>query len=211
MTTLLMLITAAIAYFLGNFNAASILSRILGRKGTDARDEAPSLAVYSRTFGPVGVGLIILGDVLKSLAAVWIGGLILRDTEAAVVGRLFAGFCLIMGHEFPVVYRYKGRSGLLCGFLTAVLADWRVGFGCLAIYLLVLIFFRYLSLAGIVAPLFSPILLWMFTHETIEGTLALLCALLIVLRFAENILNLITGTEPRLEFRQSGSRSRRRG
>ena len=207
MTTFLLILTAVLSYFIGNLNGANLFSRILKRQETEVEDLAPSLTLYHRIYGPFGVALIILADILKSLIAIALGGAFLNSAGAAAVGRLFAGFCLIMGHEFPVVNRYHGRSGILCGAVMALLVDWRVAFGCLVVFLLVIIFFRYLSLGAIAASLFCPIFMWMFTHETIEGTLALLCALLIIARYAENILNLIGGTEPRLDFRPGSSRS----
>ena len=201
MRVLLLVVTAAVSYYLGSLNGAIISARFIFRK--DVRDYGSGnagLTNYYRNFGAPGVALVMLIDIAKSVAAVLIGGALLGIVGANLVGRFFAGFCLIMGHIFPAYYQFRGGKGVLCGLTVAFLVDWRVGLSCLLAFGLVVIFTRYVSLGSIVSMALFPVFLWMFGYDTLSAVLALLCALLVVIKHAENIVRLIGGTESRLKI-----------
>ena len=199
MRVLLLIVTAVISYYLGSLNGAIIIARFIYHR--DVRDYGSGnagLTNFCRTFG-YGAGALVVGiDLLKSAAAVLIGGALLSLVDAKLIGRLFAGFCLIMGHIFPAFHQFRGGKGVLCGMTTAFLIDWRVGLLCLLVFLMIVIFTRYVSLGSIVGMVLCPAFMWMFGYDTLSGVLALLCALLIVVKHAENIVRLIVGTENKL-------------
>ena len=204
MTVLLLILIAAIAYGLGGINGAIVASWVLHNK--DVRNYGShnaGLTNYFRTFGAAGVVVVIGIDIVKAVIAVLIGRALLGIVGAPVVGKLFAGFCLILGHMFPAFHRFKGGKGALCGEVLAFMVDWRVGLLMLVVFVLVIIFTRYVSLGSMLAALSFPILLWSFNYGTLEGILALLCALLVIVKHAENIVRLIGGTESKLNFKKS--------
>lgn len=208
MKVLFLVIIAVESYILGGLNGAIIASRLMHRK--DIREYGSGnagLTNYYRTFGWPGTVIVIGVDVLKAVIAVLVGGWLMGTLGYAVVGKLFAGFCLILGHMYPIYYRFRGGKGVLSGVIMATLVDWRVGLGCFLVFLLVVIFTRYVSLGSMLGALACPVLLWIFGYDTLEGVLGLLCALLIVIKHAENIVRLIGGTERKLEFRR-GDRGR---
>lgn len=201
MKVLLLVITAAAAYFLGGVNGAIIASRLLHHKDIRSYGSGNAgLTNYYRTFGWQGAVLVVALDVFKAVFATLIGGWLLGMEGAGVVGKLFAGFCAILGHMFPAYYRFRGGKGVLSGVSMAFVVDWRVGLGCFVVFLIVVLFTRYVSLGSMLGSLSCPVLLWIFGYDTLEGVLGLLCALLIVIKHAENIVRLIGGTERRLEF-----------
>lgn len=209
MKILLLIITAVAAYLLGGVNGAIIASRLLHHKDIRSYGSGNAgLTNYYRTFGWPGAVLVIGMDVLKAVLATLIGGWLLGLENAAVVGKLFGGFCAILGHMFPVYYRFRGGKGVLSGVSMAFVVDWRVGLGCLVVFLIVVLFTRYVSLGSMLGALSCPILLWIFGYDTLEGVLGLLCALLIVIKHAENIVRLIGGTERRLEPSKNKDRGR---
>lgn len=200
MKILLLILTAVAAYILGGVNGAIIASRLLHRKDIRKYGSGNAgLTNYYRTFGWPGAVVVIGLDVLKAVLATLIGGWLLGLEGAAVVGKLFGGFCVILGHMFPVYYRFQGGKGVLSGVSMAFVVDWRVGLGCFVVFLIVVLFTRYVSLGSMLGSLSCPVLLWIFSYDTLEGVLGLLCALLIVVKHAENIVRLIGGTERRLE------------
>jgi glycerol-3-phosphate acyltransferase PlsY len=199
MTVLLLILTAIIAYCLGSLNGAIITARFIFHR--DVRDYGSGnagLTNYYRCFGVPGLTLVILIDILKSAAAVLLGGALLKLVGAAETGRLFAGFCLMMGHIFPVLYQFRGGKGVLCGATMAFLVDWRVGLICIGAFLILVILTRYVSLGSMVGAACCPLGMWIFAHETLSCVLALFCALLILVKHAENILRLIGGREGKL-------------
>ena len=202
MKVFLLLLTAVIAYFLGGLNGAIISSmNFFHRDVRNYGSGNAGLTNYLRTFGTGSVAMVLLIDIAKSVIAIAIGGWLLHFQDAATVGKLFAGFCLIIGHMYPIYYHFQGGKGVLCAGVLAFMVDWRVGVGCLTIFLLIVIFTRYVSLGSMVGALFCPIFLWIFGYSTLEGLLALFSAALIVVKHAENILRLIGGTENKLNFK----------
>lgn len=206
MRTLFLILTAICAYLLGGLNGSIIVSKYVFHKDVRRYGSGNAgLTNFYRTFGPVGIALVLLIDVLKSVIAIAVGGALLGIVDQQTVGRIFAGFCLIMGHSYPALYQFKGGKGVLCGGIMAFMIDWRVGLCCWVAFIVVVIFTHYVSLGSMIGSLLCPIAMWIFSgagesFTGLECVLALLCALLIVFRHAENIVRLIGGTENRLEI-----------
>ncbi len=208
MRTLYLILTAIIAYGLGSINGAIITGRFVFHKDVRRYGSGNAgLTNYYRNFGTPGIVLLVLIDVLKAVAAVLIGGALLKSSDAREVGMLFGGFCMILGHMFPAYYQFRGGKGVLSGVTLAFLVDWRVGLCCLLTFLILVLFTRYVSLGSVVGSALFPVYLWIFGHDKLSIVLGVLCALLIVIKHAENIVRLIGGTESRLNL--GGSRRRR--
>lgn len=208
MRTLYLILTAIIAYALGSINGAIIAGRYVFRKDVRSYGSGNAgLTNYYRNFGTPGIILLVLIDVLKAVAAVLIGGALLNKSGAREIGMLFAGFCLILGHMFPAYYQFRGGKGVLSGVAVAFLVDWRVGLCCFLTFLILLMFTRYVSLGSIVGAVLFPVYIWIFGHDRLSIILGLLCALLIVIKHAENIVRLIGGTERKLNL--SGTHMKR--
>jgi len=207
MTALRLIAIAVISYVLGGVNGAILISRFVYHKDVRRYGSGNAgLTNFYRTFGFGSAVGVILIDVLKSVAAVLLGGLILRGVGQQEVGRLFAGFCLILGHIFPAFYRFHGGKGALCGLIMSFLVDWRVGLCVLATFLIAVVFSRYVSLGSMLGALACPVSMLIFGHLPFCCILALLSAMLIIVQHAGNILRLINGNERRLDLhgRQSG-------
>ena len=201
MRTFLLIVTAIIAYALGSINGAIITGRFVFHKDVRSYGSGNAgLTNYYRNFGTPGIVLLVVIDVLKAVAAVLIGGALLKRFDAREIGMLFAGFCMILGHMFPAYYQFRGGKGVLSGVTMAFLVDWRVGLCCLLTFLILVLFTRYVSLGSVAGAALFPVYLWIFGHEKLSIVLGVLCALLIVIKHAENIVRLIGGTERRLNL-----------
>ena len=201
MRTLYLILIAIISYALGSLNGAIIAGHFILHK--DVRrygSRNAGLTSYYRNFGTTGIIVLVLIDVLKTVIAVLIGGALMNKVDAKEVGMLFAGFCVILGHMFPALFQFRGGKGVLSGITMAFLVDWRVGLCCLLTFLILLLFTRYVSLGSVVGSALCPVYLWIFGHERLSIILGALCALLIVIKHAENIVRLISGTERRIDF-----------
>ncbi len=197
-TVLLLILTAIISYCLGNMSGSMILSRYVFRNNAvrHSRMESP-LTDFFRDYGPLGTVMLVLFDLAKTLLAVLIGGALLGLVDQLLIGRLFAAFCLILGHAYPLLFLFHGGKALLCAGIAVFLIDWRVGLCCWVAYIVVFVFTRYAALGAVAASALAAIFMWIFGFSGLEGMLALLCALIIVLRHAENLVRIIGGTEPR--------------
>ncbi|MFR3289702.1 MAG: glycerol-3-phosphate acyltransferase [Lachnospiraceae bacterium] len=65
------------------------------------------------------------------------------------MGRLFATFCLVLGHVFPVFYGFRGGKGILCGAAATFVIDYNAGVIALVVFALAFLLTRYVSLGSI--------------------------------------------------------------
>ena len=204
MRTFYLILIAIVSYALGSINGAIIAGRYVFHKDVRKYGSGNAgLTNYYRNFGTPGIIILVLIDVLKTVVAGLIGGALMSKYDAREIGILFSGFCVIMGHMFPFLYQFRGGKGVLSGVTMAFLVDWRVGLCCFLTFLILLMFTRYASLGSIVGAALCPVYLWIFGHDKLSIILGLLCALLIVIKHAENIVRLIGGTERKVDFNSS--------
>lgn len=200
MNVILLLLIALASYFLGGLNGAIIISQAVYRK--DIRNFGSGGAGTTnmlRTFGWAGALMTVGIDVLKSVAAVFIGNWLFGYAGYPAVGRLFAGFCLMMGHIFPVLYQFKGGKGILCGAVVLVSVDWKAGLICIGIFAVIVAIFRIVSLGSIIGAAAFPFLIYFMPgHSNVEAMLALCCSLLAIFMHRGNIGRLVTGREPKI-------------
>jgi glycerol-3-phosphate acyltransferase PlsY len=201
LTTVLLLIIGICGYFLGGFNGAIIASKYIFKKDIRKYGSGNAgLTNFYRTFGPVGVALVIAVDVLKAVIAVLIGWGLMSIVDEPVIGKLFAGFCVILGHCYPAYYQYRGGKGVLSGVVVALMVNVWMGLICLLGFFIVIIFTRKVSLGSIVGTSLFPLQVWLFSYGGLEGLLALFCALVIIFRHRGNIVRLLNGTERTIQL-----------
>ena len=97
---------AAVAYFLGCFNGAVIVSKYILRN--DIRNHGSGNAGLTNFYRVFGGGLtlvVILCDVIKAILAVLIGtlviGMVTGGWMGPVLGKYWAGLFCLLGHMFP--------------------------------------------------------------------------------------------------------------
>ncbi|MDM7464327.1 MAG: glycerol-3-phosphate acyltransferase, partial [Tepidimonas taiwanensis] len=118
------------------------------------------------------------------------------------------GLAAFLGHLFPVFFRFRGGKGVAtaAGVLLA-LEPW-LGVAVIASWLLVAVFFRYSSLAAIVAAVFAPLyygfgdgVAW--TANAPVGAAVAAMSVLLLWRHAGNIQRLLAGQESKIGSRKS--------
>lgn len=201
MVPLYLAIIAVVAYGIGGINGSIIASKNFFKK--DVRDygsKNAGLTNFYRTFGPFGIALVLATDVLKALIGVFFGAWLMGTLGHPMVGKLFAGFCLILGHMYPAYYQLRGGKGVLCGAIVMLAADWRVGIMCLLVFFLVVVFTRYVSLGSVAGSLCAPLGFLIFGQVGLHIWLAVFCCLAIVIKHNGNLLRIVSGTESQLNF-----------
>jgi glycerol-3-phosphate acyltransferase PlsY len=110
---------------------------------------------------------------------------------------------------YPLFLRFRGGKGVSTAVgVLAALDPWLAA-GAVATWLIIAFFFRYSSLAALVAAAFAPFFaffLYGMGRFTLEGAVGVtVIALLIAWRHQANIRNLIAGSEGRIGDGSSGS------
>ena len=120
---LFLAITAMLSYCLGGINGAIITSvNYFKRDVRDFGSGNAGLTNFSRTFGEEHAALVLVVDIAKTILAVLFGGWLLGHLGLADVGRLFAGFCTIIGHIYPPYYGFQGGMINMQSLVGAMLA-----------------------------------------------------------------------------------------
>lgn len=136
-----------VGYFLGNLNGALIASRYVFHK--DIRkygSDNAGLTNYTRVFGKKGVGLLLGIDIGKTVVAVLIGWGLMAIVGEGTIGRIFAGFCAMLGHAFPGALRLPGRARCaLAGVVVTFMTHPGLGIIVIIVAGLVILFTRYVS------------------------------------------------------------------
>ena len=193
---------ALIAYFCGCFNGAVIVSKYILRD--DVRNHGSGnagLTNFHRTFGGGLTAVVILTDVLKAVAALWLSGVLLEYFSPGepeimfVIAKYWAALFCLLGHMFPIMFGFKGGKGILSGGTIALMIDWRIALVVWGGFIILVLLTRYVSLGSVWAGASFPFISWYCFPETIIVVLAFLCGGLVVWKHRENIKRLMQGNE----------------
>ena len=206
MTYLPSALAVLVAYLIGSLSFAVIVSRLMGL--SDPRSygsKNPGATNVLRSGNKAAAILTLVLDTLKGYVPV-LAALLLGPRfgwgEATVA---WVGLAAFVGHLWPVFFRFQGGKGVAtaAGVLLAI-NPW-LGLATLASWLLIAAFFRYSSLASIVAALFAPfyqLLIWGTSAAALPITVM---SLLLVWRHEGNIRKLLAGTESRIGQKAAGA------
>lgn len=194
---LLYICAGILAYLLGSVSFGILTSRwmhgpdlrTVGSKNTGASN-------VQRTMGWKAGIFTFLGDSLKAVLACWLGQLIVGNHA----GALFCGVCVVIGHNWPVFYHFKGGKGVAssCGVLVfcfplPALISIALGVGVIALT-------KYISLGSMtILTTYALIVSVFYSSGNILVILwAWLLAAMCIIRHHANISRLIHGTENKL-------------
>ena len=163
------LLCVAIPYLLGSINPAILISKIVYRD--DIRLHGSGNAGTTnmlRTYGKKAAVATLLLDFSKAVIATLLGRLILGANGEAIAG-LFVG----IGHMFPIYYRFKGGKGVACFAMVALVMHPLIFLGLAAIFLIVVIGTRFVSMASVMAAFMFPFLIkWVAVfYPPMQGSL----------------------------------------
>lgn len=152
-------ITAVIAYLLGNLNGAVVISRLVAHEDVRTRGSGNAgLTNFTRNYGAASSIFVIAIDVGKAVAACLLGGLLLEDYGHSMDGIALGGLFVILGHDFPALLGFKGGKGILSGVTVALMLDWRIGLFVFGIFLAAYALTKYVSLGSVLSSgAFGPI------------------------------------------------------
>jgi glycerol-3-phosphate acyltransferase PlsY len=198
-TTAAAIIGIAAAYAIGSLSFAVIVSRLMGLADPRSYGSGNPGATNVLRSGsrPAAIATLVL-DALKGYVPVVVALLLAPRFGFGAATIALVGLAAFLGHLWPVFFNFQGGKGVAtaAGVLLAI-NPW-LGLATLASWLIIAAFFRYSSLASIVAALFAP-----FYQLLIWGGGAPLIAigpmsLLLLWRHEGNLRRLFAGTESRI-------------
>ncbi len=187
------------SYLLGSLSFAVLISRGMGL--ADPRSygsKNPGATNVLRSGNRAAAVLTQALDTLKGYVPVVLVLLFGPRVGLGETAAAFAGLAAFLGHLWPAFFRFRGGKGVAtaAGALLAI-NPW-LGLATLVSWLLIAVFFRYASLASLVAAVFAPFyqaLLWGLDPQLLAIALM---SLLLVWRHEANIRKLLAGTESKI-------------
>lgn len=214
------LLIAVISYLLGSLNFSIILSRTVAKK--DIRESGSGNAGATnmlRTYGKHFAVLTMLGDILKVALAILIAFLILnapleyflkiaadKETAATMINyKEFAGFFCVLGHIFPLFFKFKGGKGVAACTGMVILVDWRIALILFVIFVLTIVISKMISLGSIIIAVLYPVLIALFYQNLFLILIAVLFAAIVIVAHRANIKRILNGTENKLSDKKKAS------
>lgn len=201
---------AVVAYFLGCFNGAVVVSRYILRD--DIREHGSGnagLTNFYRVFGGPLTAAVILSDVVKAVVAVlfatFIAGHI--SPELVTLSKYWGGAFCILGHMFPCTFQFRGGKGVLSGGAIALMIDWRVALVVWGGFIILAVATKYVSLGSCWAGFSFPIVSWFVYRDPLILLLACVMGGLLLWKHRGNMVRIVKGTESKFTF-HSGSQSK---
>lgn len=183
------------AYLIGCFPTAVIICRLKGLP--DPRKQGsknPGATNVLRMGDKSAAAWVAVGDVLKGvlpvLIARWLG---FEDLTLAIVA-----LAVVVGHMFPVFFKFKGGKGIATAFGAFLALSWPVALLLGLTWVSVLYFSRFSSLAGISSAVAAPIYFYLFSNPHYLPAV-LFISVLIVIRHHKNIKQLLVGKEDKVD------------
>ena len=192
-----------VAYLLGSIPFGLILGKMFG--AADVRKEGSGnigATNVARVAGPLAGILTLVLDAAKGAATVLLAG---RYSNDSATWMMIAGLAALVGHCFPVWLKFKGGKGVATAAGVYLALCPAAFLGGLILFILVVVFWRYVSLGSIAAAAAMPLLLyflWAPHHAPppIISFGALAVAILIVYKHDANLQRLVEGAEPKFSF-----------
>ena len=197
---LLPLLCAVVAYLLGSISTGVLYSRYLGSDVRTHGSKNSGATNMTRTYGSRPGLITFIGDCGKAILAVGFGYLVLGHT-----GAMITGFFVIIGHNWPVFFGFKGGKGVSCS--TAVFALTFPLYGWIAIFsqIAVMLISRYVSLGSIVLFVVFAVLMLIFEDFWPNGLWAVILCLIGLWRHRANIQRLLKGSENKMGSKQKNA------
>lgn len=208
------IIIAVIAYLIGSINFSIILSKRMA--GFDIREKGSGNAGTTnmlRAVGKKAAVITLICDILKGVVSILIAvlaGKIIKNLDNALLVQL-AGIFVIIGHTFPVFFKFKGGKGIATALGVLLMINWQIGLICLIFALVLMALTKMVSVGSIAAAILFPILVAFIDQNYIVPTsnsnwsyliFSIIVALLVIFNHRENVQRILNGTENRLSFKK---------
>lgn len=207
MFVLQLMAVGLVSYFIGNISWAKIISKRNNSDITKKGSGNPGTMNMLRSYGARLGGLTLVMDVIKGAVPAVSAYLIFggnANMETATLAMYVAGLSVILGHIYPVIYKFKGGKGIACSlgvFLVANPLNMLLFFAISVVYLY---FFEYGSITSLIMVTALTIIegLKISNYNNIAITL-LLFGIFFITWFAhrQNIFRLLIGKENRVSIK----------
>lgn len=206
-------IVAIVAYLLGSISFSVIITKKMA--GFDVREKGSGNAGTTnvlRTVGKKAAIITLICDILKGVVAILLAllaGYIIKGLDNALLVQL-AGIFVILGHTFPIFFKFKGGKGIATSLGVLLMINWQIGLICLVFAIILIILTKMVSVGSIVAAILFPVLVIFINQNYIVAEssnwsyliFSIIIVLLVILNHRENIKRILNGTENKISLKK---------
>lgn len=202
------LLCLLIGYAAGCLQTAYIVGRVTAN--IDIREHGSGGAGATnvqRTIGNRAALIVFATDILKSVLAYVVCSLLFDGggsflSGISVLPGFYAGIGVLLGHNYPFFLKFKGGKGAASSIGLILCVDFWVAFLSYLAGFVMLISFRFVSLASLVIMSCIPIFLYLFHYSAETVCLGFVVTLLSFIQHRENIKRLMNRNERKLTFKK---------
>lgn len=197
------IILAVVCYFVGNITWARVVAKTKHDDITKHGSGNPGTLNSWRFYGFWPGVITFVLDMVKGLVSALAGYLIfkycgLNGEIALYVG----GFACVLGHIFPVVFKFKGGKGIATSIGVFFVANWWVTLICFVAMIVSMLFIKYASICTLLEIIVLSVVEICLVNPANWVNYILICGILFLVLFAHraNIKRLFTGKENKTEL-----------
>ena len=199
------IITVISAYLIGSINTSIIISKI---KKNDIRTHGSGNAGATNTLrvmGKTAAVAVVIGDALKAFLAAGAAALVAKwflvTYPNTLILKYLAVVAVVIGHNFPVFFGFRGGKGIVTSVAVIFTIDWRLGIIVLGVGVIAIILTRFVSLGSLIGCILFPLVCYVrymdvpWSYEKAVIVPAIFLGILGIIRHKNNIKKLMNGTE----------------
>lgn len=192
-----------LAYLIGSVSFAVVVSRVMGLADPHTYGSGnPGATNVLRTGNRRAAAFTLIGDVLKGVFAVLLAKWLSPRLGLTGMTIMLVGMAVFLGHVFPVFHRFRGGKGVATAAGVLLALNWIHGLATFATWLIIAYFFRYSSLAALVAAVFAPFYWILLFGPSSAALVIIVISVVLIWRHRGNIANLLAGKESRIGRRR---------
>ena len=148
-----------------------------------------------RTVGAKTAAVVLVGDMLKGILALYIVSKFSAEPVIVAVTALGA----LLGHTYSLFLGFKGGKGVATGLgLFLYMLPWGAAAG-LGVWIIIVLITRYVSLGSVIAALAAASAGWYLNYPVPFAVFGTLACLFVIIRHKDNIRRLLDGTESKIK------------
>ncbi len=198
-----LVVLAIVSYLIGSVNSSILISRIvLGKDIRDCGSGNAGATNMLRTMGKKYAVITLVIDIFKGVTALLLSKVAVSLGAADYSGYV-AGVSVVLGHNFPIFFGFKGGKGVATSLGVVLMLDWKIGLAVLVVAILIMALTRYVSLGSVMAAVLFMVLqvavmIYTDSFEAVRFVCVMILGLLLIIRHRSNIVRLVRGEENKL-------------
>ena len=153
-------------------------------------------------------------DILKGVVAVLVAFVTAKFAKDMINGVLLlqlAAIAVVLGHMFPIFFKFKGGKGVATSLGILLIINWQIGLICLVFAIVLMVLTKMVSVGSMGAAVLYPVLVIFIDQNYLIAPdsfvlgylpLAIVMAVLVLYNHRTNIQRLLNGTENKISFKR---------